>query len=127
MLAARSFASSAPPGTESMSRCLAQTRQSPTPRTVALAGDHPPAGCCEDAGVQEMGAPASEQDAAMRLFAVLRRAPLVMEALRAARAVDAPDWLLNAGAIRDGSGMPFMAARPRRRATSTSDSSTHRT
>jgi hypothetical protein len=42
--------------------------------------------------VQETGALASEQDAAMRLLAVLRRAPLVMEALRAARAVDALDW-----------------------------------
>jgi uncharacterized protein len=32
---------------------------------------------------------------------ILRRAPLLMEALRAAREVDAPDWLINAGAIRD--------------------------
>ena len=36
-----------------------------------------------------------------RLAAVLRRAPLLVEALRVARAVDAPDWLVNAGAIRD--------------------------
>ena len=32
---------------------------------------------------------------------ILRRAPLLMQALRAARDVDAPDWLINAGAIRD--------------------------
>ena len=38
---------------------------------------------------------------AARLAAVLRRSPLLMEALRVARAVDAPDWLVNAGAIRD--------------------------
>ena len=38
---------------------------------------------------------------AARLAAVLRRAPLLVEALRVARAVDAPDWLVNAGAIRD--------------------------
>jgi hypothetical protein len=38
---------------------------------------------------------------AERLRAVLRRAPVVMEALRAARDVDAPDWLIAAGAIRD--------------------------
>ena len=37
----------------------------------------------------------------MFLDDILRRAPLLMEALRAARAVDAPDWLINAGAIRD--------------------------
>jgi uncharacterized protein len=36
-----------------------------------------------------------------RLAAILRDAPLVMQALRAARAVDAPDWLLSAGVIRD--------------------------
>ena len=35
------------------------------------------------------------------LAAVVRRAPLLMEALRAARAVGAPDWLIGAGAIRD--------------------------
>ena len=32
---------------------------------------------------------------------MLRRAPVVMEALRVAREVGAPDWLLAAGAIRD--------------------------
>jgi hypothetical protein len=36
-----------------------------------------------------------------RLAAVLRRAPLLMEALRVARGVGAPDWLVSAGAIRD--------------------------
>jgi hypothetical protein len=41
------------------------------------------------------------QDDRERLCAVLRRAPLIMEALRAAREVDAPDWLISAGAIRD--------------------------
>jgi hypothetical protein len=37
----------------------------------------------------------------MRLCAVLRRAPVLMDALRVAREVDAPDWLVCAGAIRD--------------------------
>jgi hypothetical protein len=36
-----------------------------------------------------------------QLDGILRRAPLVMEALRAARDVDPPDWLIAAGAIRD--------------------------
>ena len=36
-----------------------------------------------------------------QLSAVLRRAPLVIEALRAARDIAAPDWLVCAGAIRD--------------------------
>jgi hypothetical protein len=36
-----------------------------------------------------------------RVRAVLRRAPVVMEALRVARDVDVPDWLIAAGAIRD--------------------------
>jgi hypothetical protein len=36
-----------------------------------------------------------------RLRSALRRAPLVMEALRVARELDAPDWLISAGAIRD--------------------------
>lgn len=36
-----------------------------------------------------------------RLAAALRRSPLLMEALRVAREVDAPDWLISAGAIRD--------------------------
>ena len=31
----------------------------------------------------------------------LRRAPLLMQALRAAREVEPPEWLINAGAIRD--------------------------
>jgi uncharacterized protein len=51
--------------------------------------------------VQETSALASEDGAAARLSAVLRRAPLIMEALRVARAVGAPDWLVSAGAIRD--------------------------
>ena len=38
---------------------------------------------------------------AARLAAVLRRSPLLTEALQVARGVDAPDWLVNAGAIRD--------------------------
>jgi uncharacterized protein len=36
-----------------------------------------------------------------RLCTVLRQAPVVMEALRVAREVEAPDWLISAGAIRD--------------------------
>jgi hypothetical protein len=32
---------------------------------------------------------------------LIRRAPVLMTALRAARAVDAPDWLVSAGAVRD--------------------------
>ena len=48
-----------------------------------------------------MGVLASADPAAAQLCAVLRRAPLVMEALEVARGVDAPDWLLSAGAIRD--------------------------
>jgi len=36
-----------------------------------------------------------------RLEELLRRSPPLMDALRAARAVDAPDWLITAGAIRD--------------------------
>jgi hypothetical protein len=44
---------------------------------------------------------ASEGGEALRLDAVLRGAPLVMEALEAARDVAAPDWLIGAGAIRD--------------------------
>jgi uncharacterized protein len=51
--------------------------------------------------VQQVGPRARDDAAASRLCAVLRRAPLVMEALRVARDVDAPDWLLSAGAIRD--------------------------
>ena len=35
------------------------------------------------------------------LTSILRRAPLLTRALEAARDVDAPDWLINAGAIRD--------------------------
>jgi hypothetical protein len=38
---------------------------------------------------------------AARLAAVLAEAPLVMDALRAARDVGAPDWLVGAGVIRD--------------------------
>jgi hypothetical protein len=44
---------------------------------------------------------ASEGGTAARLRDVLLRAPQVVEALRAAREVDAPDWLVCAGAIRD--------------------------
>jgi hypothetical protein len=36
-----------------------------------------------------------------QLVAILHRTPHLMAALRAAREVDAPDWLINAGAIRD--------------------------
>ncbi len=35
------------------------------------------------------------------LIRILKRAPVLMAALRAAREVGAPDWLINAGAIRD--------------------------
>ena len=44
---------------------------------------------------------ASSGGDAERLDAIVRRAPLLLEALRAARDVDAPDWLISAGAIRD--------------------------
>jgi len=44
---------------------------------------------------------ASEGGDPQRLAAVVRRAPVLMEALRAAREADAPDWLVCAGAIRD--------------------------
>lgn len=37
----------------------------------------------------------------MRLCAVVRDAPHLMRALNAARDVDAPDWLINAGAVRE--------------------------
>jgi hypothetical protein len=36
-----------------------------------------------------------------QLVAIVRRTPHLMAALRAAREVDAPDWLINAGVIRD--------------------------
>ena len=42
----------------------------------------------------------SEVMDATRLRDVLRATPWLMEALRAARAVDPPDWLLGAGAVR---------------------------
>ncbi len=42
---------------------------------------------------------ASEGGAAAQLAALLRGAPVVVEALRAARDADAPDWLICAGAI----------------------------
>jgi hypothetical protein len=48
-----------------------------------------------------MHALASEGGDPARLAAILRRASLLMVALHAARDVDAPDWLLGAGAIRD--------------------------
>jgi uncharacterized protein len=44
---------------------------------------------------------ASAGGPATRLRSVLERAPVVMEALRAARDVGAPDWLVTAGVIRD--------------------------
>ena len=44
---------------------------------------------------------ASEVGDPQRLGAVVRRAPVSMEALEVARQVDAPDWLFCAGAIRD--------------------------
>ena len=44
---------------------------------------------------------ASEGGDPMRLGAVVRRAPQLMTALRAAREVDPPDWLVTAGAVRD--------------------------
>jgi uncharacterized protein len=49
-------------------------------------------------GEAELASPGSQSE---RLCTILRGAPLVMEALRAARRVDAPDWLVCAGAIRD--------------------------
>ena len=36
-----------------------------------------------------------------RLVALVRCSPVLMRALRAARAVDPPDWLIGAGVIRD--------------------------
>jgi hypothetical protein len=44
---------------------------------------------------------ASEGGGAGRLAAILRDVPHLMAALVAAREVDAPDWLISAGAIRD--------------------------
>jgi len=44
---------------------------------------------------------ASAGGQAAELASILRRAPTVMRALRAAREVDAPDWLVGAGAIRN--------------------------
>jgi uncharacterized protein len=44
---------------------------------------------------------ASEGGDAMRLSAIVREAPALMRALRTAREVGAPDWLISAGAIRD--------------------------
>src|ERR1700726_2238083 len=40
-------------------------------------------------------------DLEARLVALVRGSPVLMRALRAARAVDLPDWLIGAGAIRD--------------------------
>ncbi len=51
--------------------------------------------------MRDEGVLASDGGPAMRLGDVLRRAPLLMDALRVARAVAAPQWLVNAGAIRD--------------------------
>jgi uncharacterized protein len=44
---------------------------------------------------------ASEGGEPLQLAAIVRRAPVLMEALHVAREVDAPDWLVCAGAIRD--------------------------
>lgn len=44
---------------------------------------------------------ASEGGAARRLSEILNGCPWFMRALRAARAVGAPDWLITAGAVRD--------------------------
>jgi hypothetical protein len=44
---------------------------------------------------------ASDGGDAMRLSAIVRESPHLMSALEAARAVDASDWLIGAGAIRD--------------------------
>jgi hypothetical protein len=51
--------------------------------------------------MDEASALTSNNATAERLTAVLRRARHIMEALRVARAVDAPDWLICAGTIRD--------------------------
>ena len=40
-------------------------------------------------------------DLQVRLVAMVRSSPILMRALRAARAVDPPDWLIGAGAIRN--------------------------
>jgi hypothetical protein len=37
----------------------------------------------------------------LRLIELVRRSPMLMRALHAARAVDPPDWLIGAGVIRD--------------------------
>lgn len=42
-----------------------------------------------------------EQELQSRLVELVRGSPVLMRALRAARAVDPPDWLIGAGAIRD--------------------------
>ena len=36
-----------------------------------------------------------------QLIKLVRSSPMLMRALRAARAVDAPDWLIGAGVVRD--------------------------
>jgi hypothetical protein len=48
-----------------------------------------------------MQALASEGGDPMRLASVVRRVPVLMQALQVARDVDPPDWLVCAGAIRD--------------------------
>src|SRR5437016_4437009 len=45
--------------------------------------------------------PASPAELEARLMALIRRCHMLMTALRAARAVDPPDWLIGAGVIRD--------------------------
>lgn len=51
------------------------------------------------AGVQPGSSPGDS--ATGIVAAAVRAAPLLMDSLRAARGVDAPDWLIGAGAIRD--------------------------
>lgn len=50
---------------------------------------------------EAMSVLASQDPAAARVANIVRRAPHLMSALLAAREVDAPDWLISAGAIRD--------------------------
>jgi uncharacterized protein len=48
-----------------------------------------------------MQALASEGGDPQRVAVILRSAPVLIQALQAARDVDAPDWMVSAGAIRD--------------------------
>jgi uncharacterized protein len=45
--------------------------------------------------------PPYEHELEKRLVALVRSSPVLMRALRAAREIDPPDWLIGAGAIRD--------------------------